>query len=45
MESPTKDGYEAGIMNRMPAHPYLSKSVKERQFMEAFVVGVIAERG
>ena len=39
MSSPAQDGFEAGIMRRMPVHPYLRQSVMERQFMEGFKRG------
>lgn len=39
MTTPAQEGFEAGIIRRKPAHPYLRQTVMERQFMEGFKRG------
>lgn len=39
MNTPARDGFEAGIMRRMPAHPYPRQSPMEREFMNGFKHG------
>lgn len=39
MTTPAQEGFEAGIMRRKPAHPYLHRSIMERKFMEGFQRG------
>ena len=36
MYTPAQAGFEAGIMRRMPQHPYMVASTSARQFMEGF---------
>lgn len=39
MTTPAQDGFEAGIMRRLPVHPYMRQSVMEREFMQGFKRG------
>jgi hypothetical protein len=39
MMTPAQEGFEAGIMRRVPTHPYLRQSTMERQFMDGFKRG------
>lgn len=39
MTTPAQEGFEAGIMRRMPVHPYLRQSTMEREFMAGFKRG------
>lgn len=39
MSTAAAEGFEAGIMRRTPAHPYIQQSSMERDFMDGFKRG------